>query len=56
MVKEVFDMVEKQKAKPVINKQGCPVWGYCPTCEKVVTKSNSPNGCKHCLQRLMWED
>lgn len=48
------DCVEKQIPKKVVNIQGNPTWGYCPYCNKTIDKSGSPNGCKHCLQRVDW--
>jgi len=55
----VYDLsikaLEKQIPQQVKNQQGYPTWGYCPSCEKTVTKSDSPVGCKWCLQRLKWE-
>lgn len=46
--------LEKQIPKKVVNIQGNPTWGYCPSCNKTIDKSGSPNGCKHCLQRVDW--
>ena len=51
-----IDALEKQIPKHLTNKQGNPLWGYCPSCKKAIDKSGSPVGCKHCLQRLDWSD
>lgn len=42
---------------PVKNIQGYPHrWGYCPKCGSTVTSTDSPVGCKWCLQELDWEN
>lgn len=51
-----INALEKQIPKQPTNKQGNPLWGYCPSCKKAIDKSGSPVGCKYCLQRLTWEN
>lgn len=47
-------VLEKHIPKKAEHIQGNPLWGYCPTCKKSISKGDSPIGCKWCLQRLDW--
>lgn len=49
-----IEAIEKQIPQSPLNKQGNPLWGYCPNCGDVVTRYGSPVGCKNCLQKLDW--
>lgn len=51
-----IEMCKKQIPQSVHNQQGTPLWGYCPSCGKQITKSSCPVGCKWCLQRVEWRD
>lgn len=55
-VEELKEAKEKQIAKQPTNKQGNPLWGYCPSCKKPISKGDSPIGCKWCLQRVDWRN
>ena len=55
-LEEFKELKEKATPKKPINQQGFPRFGYCPTCEKSVTKSSSYVGCAWCLQALDWSE
>ena len=55
-LEEFKELKERATPKKPINQQGFPRFGYCPTCEKSVTKSSSYVGCAWCLQALDWSE
>lgn len=47
--------LELQTPKEPLNKQGIPLFGYCPRCGTAIYKWLNRLACKECLQRLKWE-
>ena len=48
--------LKKQIPMKPLQIQGYPVWGYCPECGQVVSRSKDHIGCSNCLQRLTWDE
>lgn len=47
--------LQKQIPKQVLDIQGTPTWGRCPSCGEIVRKSHDTKGCGNCLQALNWD-
>lgn len=56
VIKIAIKALERQIPKKPVNQQGFPRFGYCPNCEKTVTKSRDYVGCSKCLQALDWSE
>ena len=47
--------LQKQIPKQVLDIQGTPTWGRCPSCGTIVRKFHDSKGCGNCLQALNWD-